>query len=135
MLGLFTAAGMSLPLARKYYVQTPTPVTISIPTAVYASRSHGFILRPPVPTQHPPGSLQPFTLPCLRLPPQIVQAPGPHWPQYVLRHLLTQSTYFAHLLSKTDLPSPAASSFTSPHHQPLNQKTLHCLCEALINKL
>lgn len=64
MLGLFTAAGMSLPLARKYYVQTPTSVTISIPTVVYASMSHGFILRPPIPTQHSPGSLQPFILPC-----------------------------------------------------------------------
>lgn len=59
---------------------------------------------------------------CLQFPLQTVKAPGSHQPQYILIYLLTQFTYFAHLFSKTDLPSSAASSFTSPHHQPLNQK-------------
>lgn len=135
MLGLFTAAGMSLPLARKNYVQTPTPVTISIPTVVYASMSHGFILRPPIPTQHPPGSLQPFTLPCCDFLLKQFRHLAPIGLNIYLDTCLFNVLIFAHLLSKSDLPSSAVSSFTSPHHQPLNQKTLHCLCEALINTL
>lgn len=120
---------MSLPVA-KYYVWTPTPITISIPTVVYTFTNHGFILRLQFnPT--PWDLFQPFLSMSAISSSQTVKAPNSHQPQYILIYLLTNSHLFcSFLFSKTDLPSSTASSFTSPHHQPQpeSQDTLSADC-------